>query len=462
MDLLKKTQSVCPICLSPLPSNIFSEDGKVFLYKECREHGAFKVLVNDDVEYYLRSERYIAPRVTSPSLFSDWKEDIPKYWDPSKQRQSTCLAIVEITDACNLNCSYCFAASGNPRLIHNPGMDVIERMLKAVVEKCKKPHVVQISGGEPTLRNELPDIILLAKELGVDFLQLNTNGIRLAKEDYVKTLKESGLDSVFLSFDGFDRDFLRRIYGVDLLDVKLEAIENCRRADIPITLVPRVMPENIDQVGKIIEFAKKNVSVIKGVHFQPVTYTGRFYSPPDPSNRVTISRLLKEIEAQTVGEIKVENFLPTACANPHCDAKCFGFVSEGRFIPLTRFKESFSFNGDITKVVREGICCSWGDIRELYPDIPLPAEGCGCEGGGGWSDLVRDLIKNTLTISAMHFQDAWDFVEYRVKDCCIHEVLPDGRLVPFCLFNISDINGRSPLRELWGRLCEEAESGGRK
>ncbi|MCS7103142.1 MAG: radical SAM protein, partial [Candidatus Korarchaeum sp.] len=401
----------------------------------------------------------IYPRVPPRSLFDGWENEVPKYWDPSEQRQSTCLAIVEVTDACNLNCSYCFASSNNSNST-NPSIDIIENMFKAIVKKCKKPYVVQISGGEPTIRSDLPEIIELAKGIGIDFVQLDTNGIKLAKEDYLKALKKSGLDSIYLSFDGFNRDTLSYIYGVDLLDVKLKVVENCRRVGIPITLVPRVIPNlNIDQIGKIVEFAKRNVGTIKGVHFQPISYFGRTPSAPDLANGyITIPRLLREIEIQTMGEIGMNNFVPTGCSNPHCDTKCFGFVSSGRFIPLTKFRESPLDDEDITKTVREGVCCSWGtiDTGDFQLDEPQEtATECGC--GGSWLDLARDLTNNTLTISSMHFQDAWDLVTYRVRDCCIHAVLPDGRFVPFCLFNVSDVNGRSPLRELWRNLCRANE-----
>ena len=65
------------------------------------------------------------------------------------------------------------------------------------------PSNIQLSGGEPTMREDLPDIIRLGREKGFSFIQLNTNGIRLAATSgYARTLKEAGLSSVFLQFDG--------------------------------------------------------------------------------------------------------------------------------------------------------------------------------------------------------------------------------------------------------------------
>jgi uncharacterized radical SAM superfamily Fe-S cluster-containing enzyme len=55
--------------------------------------------------------------------------------------------------------------------------------------------------------------------------------------------------------------------------------------------------------------------------------------------------------------------------------------------------------------------------------------------------------QHTLTVSAMAFQDAWNLDLDRVRDCCIHVMTRDGRLVPFCLHNLTDTRGRSLYRE---------------
>ncbi|MGA2572938.1 MAG: radical SAM protein [Candidatus Methanomethylicaceae archaeon] len=446
-EVIGETKSLCPICLSVIDAYRTVEDNNVYLVKECPEHGLFKVVVWHDAKYYKEVERYSHPKVEPTYIKETSYEEYPKIWDPSLQQQSTCLAVVEVTSGCNLKCPYCFASAGGKAQV-DESYDNLRRMFASVAAQVKKPTVVQISGGEPTVRDDLPKIIAMAKEAGVDFVQLNTNGVRIGKdESYLKALKEAGVDSLYFSFDGVDKDIFIKASGVDLLDVKLKAIDNCKKYGVPMELVAKIIPGvNVNQVGKIIQFAKKNVGIIRGIHFQPLSYFGRVPSLP-PKDYITIPQLLKEIEIQTNGEISPADFVPTGCSDCHCDTKCFGFVSDGKFLSLTKMGGKFTPEADITKTVREGVNDTWGGKMAKEAGLSLDGasdEECGC---GTWLGLVKDLTVNGLTISAMHFQDAWNIDYDRLKRCCIHEVLPDGKFVPFCLYNATDINGQSPFRK---------------
>jgi len=446
-EVIGETKSLCPVCLSVIDAYRTVEDNNVYLVKECPEHGLFKVMVWHDASYYREVERYSHPKVEPKHIKEASYDEYPKIWDPGLQQQNTCLAVVEVTEGCNLKCPYCFASAGG-KVQQDESDENLQRMFSSVASQVKKPTVVQISGGEPTVRDDLPRIVAMAKKAGVDFVQLNTNGVRLGKDkNYLKALKEAGVDSLYFSFDGLDREVFVKASGLDLLDVKLKAIENCRELGVPVELVAKVIPGiNVDQVGKIIQFAKKNVGIIRGIHFQPLSYFGRVPSLP-PKDYITIPQLLHEIELQTGGEITPADFIPTGCSDCHCDTKCFGFVSEGKFLSLTKIGGKFTPSPDITQTVREGVNETWGDKVAKEAGLSLAGgseEGCGCD---TWLGLVKDLTVNALTISAMHFQDAWTIDYDRLQSCCIHEVLPDGKFVPFCLYNITDINGQSPFRK---------------
>lgn len=442
------TKSLCPVCLSVIDAFRTVEEGKVFLVKECPDHGLFKVMVWDDADYYAKVEGYSHPKVKPAHIIGESYDEYPKIWEPKEQLQSTCLAVVEVTSSCNLKCPYCFAsAGGGPK--GDESEENLRRMFASIASKVKKPTVVQLSGGEPTVRDDLPSVVALAKAAGIDFVQLNTNGVRLGRDiKYLEALKDAGLDSLYFSLDGLDRGVIEKTSGLDLLDAKLQAVANCRKVGVPLEVVAKIIPGlNLDQVGRLIDFAKKNVGIVRGVHFQPLSYFGRVPKVP-PQEYITIPQLLREIEAQTNGEITPSDFIPTGCAESHCDTKCFGFVSEGKFISLTKMGGKFVPEDDITKTVREGVQDSWGVKVAKEAGISLDGgvdgHDCGC---GTWMGLVKDLTVNALTISAMHFQDAWNVDFERLKRCCIHEVLPDGKFVPFCLYNITDVNGNSPFRK---------------
>lgn len=104
-----------------------------------------------------------------------------------------------ITYRCNNDCLHCY----NARPRNYPEMSVDE--WKQVIDKVwslRIPHVV-FTGGEPTLFNGLPELIAYAEEKGI-ITGLNTNGRRLANQDYLDSLLEAGLDHVQITFESHD------------------------------------------------------------------------------------------------------------------------------------------------------------------------------------------------------------------------------------------------------------------
>lgn len=218
-------------------------------------------------------------------------------------------------------------------------MELIRKMYQAILEKVRAPRCVQISGGEPTLREDIFDIIKLGKEMGIEHIELNTNAIKIGTEEtYAKRLKEAGVDALYLSFDGIDRGVIKTISNEDILDVKLKAVENCKRAGLGIILVTRLIKDvNFNQIGPIIEFAKRNAPTVKAVHFQPVSHFGRHRGEDDEEHKITLTDVLRGVEEQTKGELTVDNFTPTSCANVHCDAKSLSIILEdNKLFPITR------------------------------------------------------------------------------------------------------------------------------
>ena len=90
---------------------------------------------------------------------------------------------------------------------------------------------VQLSGGEPTVRDDLPEIIRLGKDMGVVHLQVNTNGITHSQRasSICAPSRTRGCDLIYLQFDGLDDAIYREIRTRDMLDIKLRAIENCEK-----------------------------------------------------------------------------------------------------------------------------------------------------------------------------------------------------------------------------------------
>ena len=166
-----------------------------------------------------------------------------------EHRQHTCTALIEVTQRCNLRCAFCFANAGTGDS-KDPDLHTIklwyERLLSA-----GGPYNIQLSGGEPTLREDLPEIIALGRSLGFSFIQVNTNGLRLAeRKSYAKELKDAGAASIFLQFDGIGDPTYKTLRGRPLFHEKKLALEHCAEYGLGAVLVPTLVPGvNIHEIG---------------------------------------------------------------------------------------------------------------------------------------------------------------------------------------------------------------------
>jgi uncharacterized radical SAM superfamily Fe-S cluster-containing enzyme len=298
------TESLCPHCLHRIPARRTLINDSVYLEKSCPEHGDLeKVLLWNNVPWPY--EMWSRPHAGhAPSLSLEPVAAIPESGGCpfdcgicGRHEQATCTAILEVTSACNISCPICFASSARGPVI-GPGLNQIEEMLKTIRDE-RGICPLQISGGEPTLRDDLPQIVSLARRIGFDHIQVNTNGIRLAQDaGFGHLLKDAGTTDFFLQFDGLTDEVYFRIRGAALLRVG-------------VILVPTLVRNiNEDQIGAIIQFAKKWIPTVKGVHFQPMTYLGRYPHSPRNEDRILIPEILMGIEEQTAGELRVENIVP--------------------------------------------------------------------------------------------------------------------------------------------------------
>ena len=202
IELLSSTSSVCPVCMQRVAAIREQQGNTVYLVKHCPEHGTFRTVIwrgNIPFSTWLRPKKPSAPL----QAFTDVNRGCP--FDCglcSAHGQHTCTALIEITHRCNLRCPVCFADAGTEQAATEPSLERIGFLYDQVMAGSG-PSNIQLSGGEPTMREDLPEIIRLGRQKGFHFIQLNSNGLKLAATpDYALTLKEAGLASVFLQFDG--------------------------------------------------------------------------------------------------------------------------------------------------------------------------------------------------------------------------------------------------------------------
>lgn len=307
---MRYTYSVCPVCLKRIPAKREERDGQIYLVKTCPEHGTFSSVI-------WRNKR----------KFADWRGERPAVGENenlncpagcglcAEHRRATCCTLLEITARCNMNCTFCFA---EPDGAQDPSLDTVKRWINDLTEPGKT--LLQLSGGEPTVRDDLPEIVAYAKQVGCKYVQLNSNGLRLAEDEaFVKRLADAGLSFVFMQFDGVDDAVYEKLRRRPMLEVKKRAIEQCGRYGIGVTLVPVIVPGvNTEQIGDIIRFAIQRSPYVRGVHFQPVSYFGRIPELPADDDRYTLDELLEAVVSQSGGLIKEEQIAPSCCDHPMC------------------------------------------------------------------------------------------------------------------------------------------------
>lgn len=307
-----QTESLCPYCLRRIPARRITIDDRVYLEKSCPEHGHLgKVLIWKNNPWPFGTWKRSSKEPSNHTAAAAAQNGCPYECGlcPNHQ-QATCSTIIEVTSQCNIHCPICFSLSkkepGDQLDLHQ-----MEQMLMAVRDSAGF-NPLQLSGGEPTLRDDLPKIVSLARKMGFDHVQINTNGIRLAQDGaYAQSLKDAGVSDFFLQFDGLTNDVYHCIRKADLLPLKLRALERCAALKIGVILVPTLVKTiNDNQIGAIIRFAKKWIPTVRGVHFQPMTYLGRYPNSPRNQDRILIPDILAAIENQTEGELKMDSFIP--------------------------------------------------------------------------------------------------------------------------------------------------------
>jgi uncharacterized radical SAM superfamily Fe-S cluster-containing enzyme len=383
-----------------------------------------------------------------------------------EHKSHTVLAIVDVTNRCNLRCPICFAHAGAAGYLYEPTQDQIRDMLANVLSNDPvAPPALQFSGGEPTVRDDLPELIEMASGMGFQHIEVDSNGIKMAESiDYCRTLKEAGASTVYLQFDGVTPQPYIVARGHNLLPIKLKALENLKASGFKsVVLVPvLVKGVNDEQVGDIIRFAIENHEIIRCINFQPVSITGRINREDRDRMRITIPDLMRLTEEQTDGLIKKSDWypVPTAApvdrfmsnlkniqyvdfsAHPHCGMATYLIIEGGNVKPITEYFDIDEFVKTLdaaNKKLERG--------QQRRAKMTLAAASLKTMDFGMFRKYILPIFTNgdykslselhhkMIMIGSMHFMDPYNFDLERVKRCVIHYVTPGGRIIPFCTMN---------------------------
>jgi uncharacterized radical SAM superfamily Fe-S cluster-containing enzyme len=512
-SLLKRTTSRCPVCHSSVPAEVWKvSDGRggdsaaptarVFLRRTCPEHGFAEACIASDARFYWLAQgdpqnqccggsckaaegdatgtlgrNAIPPEMnhggrgrrgehgeeknegpaqpSSSSASSAFSESSVVKGPDAIERLSTCLALIEIVNSCNLACPTCYADSPTGALDAVPLADV-QRRIQGVLDRKGRIEILQLSGGEPTLHPQFFELLAwLHAHPGIDYVLLNTNGVRIANDDtFLDSLGKTfraGKFQLYLQFDGVQEAAQRALRGGDLREMRKRAIERCGTLNIPITLAMTVTPENLPHLWDTVEFGL-GFEHVRGVSFQPVFGSGRVgketgdrrqgtektraagtgpvaglppASCPLPPSLNTADVILALV-AQSSSRLRYDDFTPLPCGDPNCAT--IGYLLKIGGVGGT--VRSISDFVDFRQVQ--------DFLRDKVRYTPEDLARCGCE-SEPLGELLHELETGMKGTAAFRlfikpFMDAWTWDEDRIDRCCTHVIRPDGKLDSFCRY----------------------------
>jgi uncharacterized radical SAM superfamily Fe-S cluster-containing enzyme len=445
---LELTRSICPLCKRVIDAEVNIRDGRVILSKRCPEHGRFEGLVYSDADLYLAQARYNKPGTLPLAFQTEVRDGCPLDCGLCPDhKQHACLGLIEVNSGCNLDCPICFADSGHQPDGFSLTREQVAFMLDTFVAAEGEPEVVQFSGGEPTIHPEIADFVGLAKQRGIRFVMLNSNGIRLARDRrFVEQVAEAGAHMYF-QFDGFERETHLAIRGKDLREDKQRALDNCAEYGITATLVAAVeRGVNEHELGDIVRFGVAHPAV-SSVVFQPVTHAGR-HLVFDPLERLTNADVMKLLAAQAPDWFRLSDFVPVPCCFPNCRSMCYALVDDGNLLPLTRLIEiddylDYASNRVVPDLdVRQALERMFSSSAAPGAERTLLAcESCGID----LPSALASLREHAFMVAVQDFQDSYTLNVRQLMKCCIEQITPDGRLIPFCAYN--SVGYREQVRE---------------
>lgn len=346
------------------------------------------------------------------------------------------MAMVEITNRCNMACPVCFSNANNPA-DEVPFAEVKNRLDRLLT--LSGPIPIQISGGEPTLHRDLPDIIAYAKQAGFKNIELITNGIRISQHpDYLQQLVERGLTAVYLQFDGLSKETYLTIRGQDMTEIRQKGIESVRQAGVCCTLAVAVTRGvNDHEIGDIVRFGIENIDTVRAINFQSATqFTGRF-EVDTPASGYSLPNLTREIEKQA--HLPTDSFRSEMLGHPLCNAMSLVYVVDGKLEPLFNFVKretllKFLGNDKRSKVLdlfmgKERFCKSHFTNPDIWK-VLIEASAI-----FGKAPSLQSVLKaKHILIFAKSFMEKEAMQNERIEQCTYAISGAEG-IYSFCAFN---------------------------
>ncbi|MFM1804241.1 MAG: hypothetical protein RL136_1120 [Planctomycetota bacterium] len=435
---IKSTTSRCPECLARIDAIVSHRDGRIVMEKSCPTHGAFETVLSAHPARYYDS-RGAGDCCGSPTGCCAPAAPQASSVDPF-ERLSTCVALIEIVESCNLSCPTCFASSPHgvgDELRFTPSREVRQR-IAGVIARKGFIDILQLSGGEPTLHPEFLELLdWCVTHPKIGYTLVNTNAVRVATDAafrgrLAELRRVRGRFELYVQFDGVQEEGQRELRGADLRRVRESAIDDGGALGIPSTLAMTVTESTLPFLGDAMRFAVPRRHV-RGISFQPRFTSGRIEveSTTLPIARaaarpLSVGDIVHALAAQAGEFVTADDFTPLPCGDPNCHTIGYVLRTAAGTVPLSRLVSLDALQGFLANRV---------DYR--LEDLVQ----CGCE-TEPLGEVLRTLETSHGTLGAdapfrmfiKPFMDAWTFDEDRIDRCCTHVIRPDGSLDSFCRY----------------------------
>ena len=458
---LRLTASVCPDCVADgahdrmtVAALTHEHEGEIRLTRRCPDHGRTTAVCWSDAAMYRRA------RAWDDRAGSDAGE-------ACADADACCGSVpgatpgignLVVTNRCDRSCHYCFfyAESGEP--LYEPTRDEVERMAASLADAGAK--AIQLTGGEPTVREDLVDLVETVAPYAEQVL-INTHGGRFAHDPGLATaLADAGARGIYTSLDGVDPETNPKSHW-EFPD----ALVACREAGLCAMVVPTVIGGwNDGQVGDVVRFAAANADVVCGVNLQPVSFVGRMTDAARAEQRVTIPDVIEAVEAGTDGLIPTEAWFPLPALRTLVEALrdltgdgiygvsssfaswmvTFVLVDGDDLVPVTEAVDVEGLLADMRDLLGDEDPAELGRVARLRLARRLVGHMDGLLAGDP-SDAVAsaftsfdglaDRFDRVLPVGVRHFQDPYTYDLDHVAASNVHYALPDGEVVPFSAYN---------------------------
>lgn len=457
---IKTTRSRCPVCLGKIDAEVFERDGSVYMTKRCAAHGAFETLVSREAPFYYQSTGAGCGASCGCAAGSDSASggvarghDACETVDPFDVL-STCVALIEIVDSCNLTCPTCFAASrfGIDDHVDCLPFAAFVECVGQVLGRKGFIDILQLSGGEPTIHPEFFRVLEWAlNREDIGYVLINTNGVRVARdaafrEELGRVRRERKKFELYMQFDGPQEVGQLELRGADLRAVRVQAIDLAGAAGVPTTLGMVVTEQTRHHLGEALRFGLERPHC-RGLTLQPMFVSGRVAAVEtnlpiarEMHQPISVGDVVADLVAQSEGHLAFDDFTPLPCGDPNCHTMSYLIRSGDGPTGLSRLINLKSLQGFLAN-------------RLAYRLEDLARCGCESEPLGAVLKELEIGPDQPFRIFIKPFMDAWTFDQDRIDRCCTHVIRRDGKLDSFCRYYLN--GGRA------GEVADFAASRGR-